>query len=105
MTAFSFGDKVLARVELKRRYADGKKKWVTEPIRDYDAWQNVAKEREGVVIGKRTLANGKVHWGDEYEPTWFEPQERFEAYLVAFDMRRKPFLVLAEDLVGIEVAA
>lgn len=105
MTAFEFGDKVRASVELKRRWVDSMKRWVTAPIADYDAWGHATHAREGVVIGKRTLANGIVHWGSYDESTYFEAKERLEAYLVAFDMRRKPFLVLAEDLTRLEDVA
>lgn len=105
MSAFAFGDRVRATVELKRRWRDGMKKWETEPIADYDAWQHATREREGIVVGKRTLANGVIHWGSYDEATTFEPKERFTAYLVAYNINRSPFLVLAEDLTPMGMAA
>lgn len=53
----------------------------------------------GIVVGVRTLANGPT--AHDYEAgTYFEAHraERFKAYLVAYDLRRKPVLVLPEHL-------
>lgn len=50
---------------------------------------------EGIIVGKRTLTNGDVDYDRNYFPT-----ERFAAYLVAFDLRRKPVYVLPEHIIG-----
>ena len=62
------------------------------------------KTLDGMVIGKRTLANGHSRWESDYE-SWsdsgyyqFDRAESFTAWLVAFDMRRKPVLVLPEHI-------
>lgn len=58
---------------------------------------------EGVIVGWRTLANGTVEYGNDWDAgDEFRPTEHFKAYLVAFDMRRKPVYVLPEDLEEIE---
>lgn len=55
--------------------------------------------RRGIVIGVRRLANGRADYEYEVGMTW-DPAtaERFTAYLVAFDMRHNPVLVLPEHL-------
>lgn len=61
-------------------------RWETEPE---------PKPTEGIVIGVRTLADGTVTHnydsGSEFKPT-----RHFRAYLIAYDMRRKPVLVLPD---------
>lgn len=54
------------------------------------------KGGEGIVIGKRTLTHGNTtYWGDYSEYT---PAKTFTAWLVAFDLRRKPVHVLPEHI-------
>lgn len=64
------------------------------------AWKRVdfLVEGRGVVVGKRTLANGERYYIGPDEGSTFVPEEYVHAYLVSFDMRRKPVYVLAEDL-------
>lgn len=53
---------------------------------------------DGVIVGARTLANGKLvpaSWDDQ---SFLEADEYFLAYLVAFDLRCKPVLVRAEHV-------
>ncbi|WXW93182.1 hypothetical protein SEA_BRAYBEAST_46 [Arthrobacter phage BrayBeast] len=52
---------------------------------------------EGIIVGKRTLSNGyrEYHYDAGYE---YGPAEHFTAYLVAFDLRRKPVHVLPEHI-------
>jgi hypothetical protein len=57
---------------------------------------------EGIIIGKRTLSNGNNHYNGYDEPIVYEPKERFTAYLVAFDLQRKPVHVLPEHIEPIE---
>lgn len=57
----------------------------------------------GIIVGWRTLANGKVTYGNDWDGSdEFRPTEHFKAYLVAYDMRRKPVYVLPEDLEEID---
>ncbi len=56
-------------------------------------------QHTGVIVGWRTLSNGKVTYGNDWDGSdEFRPTEHFKAYLVAYDMRRKPVYVLPEDL-------
>lgn len=52
---------------------------------------------EGIIVGTRTLADGDVQWEPEVGMT-FTPQRHFQAFLVAYALRRKPVYVLPEDL-------
>jgi hypothetical protein len=49
----------------------------------------------GVVVGVRTLADGKIIVTDGRE---FHPTHTFRAVMVATDIRRKPVLVKIEDI-------
>lgn len=53
---------------------------------------------EGVIVGKRTLSNGNTRWLGEDDGNGYEPTEHFTAYLVAYDLRRKPVHVLPEHI-------
>jgi hypothetical protein len=61
-------------------------------------------EREGIIIGKRQLVNGKRRWEEGDEGGWyeFEPKERFTAYLIAYTMHNKPVPVLPENITVLE---
>jgi hypothetical protein len=54
--------------------------------------------REGVIVGSRTLANGYATWAYADEPIVFYPEEHFTAYLVAYDLRRRPVYLLPSDV-------
>ena len=64
------------------------KHWVQYPLK---------KQREGIIIGARTLSNGVNSWEEDMGNV-FTPQSYFKAYLVAFDLRRKPLFVKLEDI-------
>jgi len=51
---------------------------------------------EGVIVGKRTLTEGNTYWHGE--STEYTPTRSFTAYLIAFDLRRKPVHVLPEHI-------
>lgn len=58
-----------------------------------------------LIVGRRTLANGRVDrymegdggWTSYRVTTWI-PDEHFTAYLVVTDIRTKPFFVLPEQI-------
>lgn len=92
-----FGAPVSFTRHLRRRWVtrEGKhlKAWVPEASPD----ETDSAPRAGIVVGVRTLANGTVR--NMYEDgLQFEAVEHFTAYLVAFDLRRKPVLVLPEHV-------
>lgn len=74
------------------------KEWVAQPIVDVlHHGSEVRRHREGLVIGLRNLSNGGVDYGYE-EGTQFFPESHLQAVIVAYDLRRKPFLALPDDL-------
>lgn len=56
------------------------------------------KHQEGIVVGERTLSNGEVYWHGPDDGAEYRLKETLKAYLVAYDLRRKPVLVRPEDL-------
>lgn len=72
-----------------------RKTWEPHP---YHA--DAAKQREGVIVGVRTLANGTRSWEDYGDGGAYEfiPDEHFTAYLIAFDLHRKPVYVRPEHV-------
>lgn len=53
---------------------------------------------EGIIVGKRTLSNGNLRWLGEGAGNSYDPVESFTAYLVAYDLRRKPLYVHPEHI-------
>lgn len=101
-----FGMRVRSGVELVRRTGKREPKpgqsplhkfWATEKIVDTNYPHQPRTQREGIIIGKRTLSNGGIEY-DYDAGTLFFPEEHFTAYVVAYAMNRKPFLVKREDL-------
>lgn len=86
------GTKVTFDKYLRRVSNRGRKTWETTPLL-----------AEGVLIGVRTLANGRREGGWE-EPWYFIPSEHFRAYLIAYDLRRKPVYVRPADVRMIEAS-
>lgn len=64
--------------------------------REWRRWITPGPARSGIIIGKRTLANGVVEWEENY--SYFVPGEHLRVYLVTFDLHRKPVHVLPEDV-------
>lgn len=88
-----FGDKVIIRAKLSRQYdgSDGKyyrKAWVRFKFRE---------PKTGILIGFRTLADGRVEsMGDD--GVLFHPTQYLRAALVVTGPRSKPVLVRPEDM-------
>lgn len=59
-------------------------------------WQPEPFTAEGIIVGKRTLADGTVAYDEDGRH--FTAESHFEAYLVAFNMRRAPVLALKEHI-------
>lgn len=103
-TAFKLGDRVRYRKPLKRRlreehpntYGTGWLK-VWEPLPHYS--NSVPEpEYEGIVVGLRTLADGKNRYNGYEEPITFTATSHFPAVMIARDLRRNPDLVRIEDV-------
>ncbi len=61
---------------------------------DTRVWEEIQLKEplEGIVIGSRTLSNGKTEYDNESGTTYI-PKEHFNAVLVAVSLRNKPFFV------------
>lgn len=104
-TDFELGDRVLFEGFLQRENQhahDGPYAVVTGRY-----WEAIVKPggpQEGVVVGKRTLSDGKLEkvyeddvWGTS-STTEYRPTKHFTAYLVATNIRHKPVFVLPEHM-------
>ena len=101
MSEYTLGQKVRVTQTLRRQWDGGRKTWQAWPIHP----------GEGIVVGKRTLSNGKLETISEYDDvlgykeythTDYRATEHFAAYIVAYDLRRKPVLVKPEDMEAAE---
>lgn len=82
MDNYKLGDRVIAwqKYVLHRSWAhhEWKVEQLPEPI-------------TGFVMGKRTLYNGKIEGSGQYDdPRYFVPTAILRAFLVAYDIRKKP---------------
>lgn len=71
-------------------YRGWRKEWVREKF-DVNA--------QGIVMGIRHLSNGKNEWVQDDAPLSYTHTDYLVAILVSYDLKRKPVLVLPEDLV------
>lgn len=65
--------------------------------RTWKEWEWPEAERTGILTGIRTLSNGVADYNFD-DPTTYEVSDTFTAYIVTFDLRRKPVLVRPERL-------
>ena len=56
----------------------------------------------GHIIGERTLSNGHNEWQGPEAGNLYSPNNYFKAYIVVFNIHRKPVYVLPEDVNIIE---
>ena len=92
-----FGQRVRFR-RCDARYRTTSDRWTMA----YSYWKTWARRTwltedpvEGIVIGVRTLNDGWVSYAGE--STSYRPKEWYPAYIVAYDLRRSPVIVLPED--------
>lgn len=69
-------------------------------------WQRVKHDGgdavQGILVGVRTLSDGiNVYYGHD-EPIEYRPDKHFTVYVIAYDLRRVPVLVLPQDVHLIE---
>jgi hypothetical protein len=106
MSGFTLGQRVRYAEHIQRRHSrpgefDGPDKiWSAEP---YPGGRT--KGGEGIIVGKRTLSNGHTQWMGEYGGTVYSVAESFTAYVIAFDLRRKPVFVLPQHITALEESA
>lgn len=72
--------------------------WVKRWESEHYPGQPEPEPTRGIVVGTRFLANGALGGGSWDEPVSFTTEERFRAYLIAYDLHRKPVLVLPEHI-------
>lgn len=103
MSGYTLGQRVRYSSHLQRVYKFekddryGRKEWA--PVTTY---KGEPIGGEGIIIGKRTLSNGLNQYNGYDEPIVFIPKERFAAYIIAFDLQRKPVHVLPEHITLLE---
>lgn len=106
------GDKVEFSHYLVRKHVeDGRGEFFARFIKAWvpmyvDRLVGILKERpvarqEGVLVGVRQLKDGYTTGGYD-ELLVFKPKKYYTAYLVAFDMRRRPVFVLPEHIKFLE---
>lgn len=85
------GEKIIFNSILVR-----KSKWDQEKYAFKKEWQpKETKEQVGIVVGLRTIQNGLSH--PEEHGYIFSPKEYLKAYLVSYNMKNKPVLVLVNE--------
>jgi hypothetical protein len=100
MSKLELGQRVTFSHPLHRKYENGKKFWTDNPfpaLIDLYPSHRASREvpRDGVIVGKRTISNGDLL---DWEEGSYGSIERFTAYLVAFNLHRKPVYVMPERI-------
>lgn len=106
MSDFQLGQRVAYSTHVRRRHArpgeflGPQRIWSTNPgpgILQDNLWDG----GEGVIVGKRTLSDGNVtYYGDA--PGEYVPSKTFTAWLIAYDLQRKPVHVLPEHITALD---
>ena len=99
MSGFELGQRVTFTHPLYR-HTRGTNYTVHKTWEPHPYYADAAKQRDGIIVGKRSLANGTTQWQDYGDGGMYEfiPNEYFAAYLIAFDLRRKPVYVRPEHV-------
>ena len=63
-------------------------------------WVPIPEQREGVIVGRRTVQNNWVEHDYEYGSSAV-PTKYISAYLVAYDLNKNPVHVLPEHMVRV----
>lgn len=93
-TKFEFGDRVIINGIIRKVKVSRRTKW-----NRYSLGRVVVTT--GIVIGKRTLREGTSEFA-EYGSHFCPEGDPISAYLVAYDMRRKPVFCLPDQIVRAE---
>lgn len=93
-SSLRLGGQVMVAAELRREHRRGAGGWTKVWIR-----HAVRPSCPAIVVGVRTLSNGKVDYSAaEVDGVQYNPTEFLQGVLVAYDLRRRPAFALAEDL-------
>lgn len=108
MSGFALGQRVKYAEHIRRRNSRPGEFLGPDRIWSSHAGPGMEKHKwpggEGIIVGRRTLSNGVNHYNGYDEPIVYEPTERFTAWLVAFDLHRKPVHVLPEHITPIPMS-
>ena len=104
MSDYTLGQRVRFAEDLHRKtvvgegyYADVTKVWTGEL---YPGKRRAGGE--GIIIGRRTLSNGKNNYPGYDEPIEYKATEFFPAYLIVTSLRSAPVHVLPEHITALE---
>jgi hypothetical protein len=100
-----FGEKVNVTGKLQRSWTHKADRHFpqTASMKLWRIWEaKPITQREGIVIGFRTLYNGIKDWIGEEEGYCFIQMEHFKAALVVFNERENPVYCLLGDLRSIK---
>lgn len=103
MSDFQLGQHVTYTEHLRRRSAQPGEFMGPERLWS-NSWGPLYREDhrwpggKGIIVGKRTLSNGNTRWLGEDGGNGYEPVESFTAYLIAYDLHRRPVHVLPEHI-------
>lgn len=92
-----------ATAEIPGTWDRDRKSWTPSPVSDLVPRDglNGRGEIAGVIVGIRTLSNGVRVWPVE-ESMRYVAESYFPAVLIAYDLHRKPVLVLPEHVSLVE---
>lgn len=97
MTDFTLGQRVtFSNADVLERATQTGPGYRTRKVWRTPLWKKPGESR-GVVVGIRTLSNGRVTYNYD-EPTEYTANEWFKAALIATDLLRKPVFVRVEDV-------
>lgn len=105
MTDYQLGQRVKFSEHIQRKYMSESERGHNAPNKQWTGQAYPGKRfdgGEGVIVGKRTLSDGHYDYGYSDEPGTYSPTRHFTAYLIAFDLRRKPVHVLPEHITPLE---
>lgn len=101
MTEFQLGQPVRYAEHITRKFIPFDQRKPEEPNKQWTGEAYPGKRNDGgvgIIVGKRTLTDGHFSYGYSDEPGDYRPTRHFTAYLVAYDLRRKPVFVLPEHI-------
>lgn len=103
MSDYQLGQRVRFTTHLYRGWGNefdnrgGIKEWKPQPILG-----KLTPPREGIIVGKRTLSNGRFDYGSYEDPGVYRAKEYFTAWMIVADLRSAPVHVLPEHITALE---
>lgn len=95
MSDLQLGERVSFACTLQRQRGE----WDGKTRSERKLWAPVGHEtRDGIIVGVRTLSNGRTIWNGHDAQSEWRADEHFTALLVAFDLHRRPVFVRPEHV-------